>query len=219
MGYLYQFHVEGHLDQTWSAWLGTAPMRHRSDGTTTFIHAIADRAALCGVLLRLCNTGVGLIAARRVTGSEWPAPVPASQKEQQVAQEIATDELAIRALVAEVEAGWNAGDGERFAAPFAEDADYVVVDGRYIKGRQIIAEGHSHIFATIYRGSHNAANVLNIRLLRPDVALAHVEWQLRFSSDGAAKHNTAVTTLVLTRSDEAWSIAAFQNTLVQRRGG
>ena len=52
------------------------------------------------------------------------------------------DTDALRGIVAQLEAGWNAGDGDAFAAPFAEDVDYVVVDGQHIQGRPIIAAAH-----------------------------------------------------------------------------
>ena len=84
-----------------------------------------------------------------------------------------TDEIAIHNVVAAVEAGWNAGDGSRFAAPFAEDADYVIVDGRYAKGRQLIAQGHQQLFDTIYRDSHNVATVQRIRFIGDDLGIAH----------------------------------------------
>lgn len=45
--------------------------------------------------------------------------------------EMTTDEKTIRNLIQDVENGWNNGDGDAFAAPFAEDADYVVVNGRW----------------------------------------------------------------------------------------
>ena len=94
------------------------------------------------------------------------------------------DEAAIRALVGQLEAGWNAGDGDAFAAPFAADADYVVVDGAYIRGRPVIAAGHRHLLSTVYRGSENRGTVEAIRFLHPDVAVARVRWRLRFD-DGA----------------------------------
>jgi uncharacterized protein (TIGR02246 family) len=124
----------------------------------------------------------------------------------------AEDEVAIRAAIKAVEAGWNAGDGEAFAAPFADDADYVVVDGRYVKGREVIAQGHRRIFATIYKGSHNSATIRSIRLLRDDVAVAHVEWNLKFGQDETLREGRAVNTMILTRDDGAWRIAAFHNT-------
>ena len=57
------------------------------------------------------------------------------------AKEAAQDEAAIRAAIKSVEDAWNAHDGKAFAAPFAADADYVVVNGTFIKGRAAIEQG------------------------------------------------------------------------------
>ena len=54
--------------------------------------------------------------------------------------------------------------------------------------------------------------IKSVRFLREDVALAHVQWHLIFQQG----ENTAINTLVLTKEDGSWRIAAFQNTpLVQ----
>ena len=45
------------------------------------------------------------------------------------------DERAIAALVGEVEQAWNTHDMSRFAACFAEDADFVNVRGWWWRGR------------------------------------------------------------------------------------
>jgi uncharacterized protein (TIGR02246 family) len=89
------------------------------------------------------------------------------------------DEAAIKALVKQMQDGWNAHDGKAFSAPFAADADYVVVNGMYIKGREAIEKGHTGIFTTIYKESHNEATVKSIRFIRPDVAVVHVEWLMQ----------------------------------------
>ena len=125
------------------------------------------------------------------------------------------DEAAIRAIVERVEAGWNAGSGAGFAVPFAEDADYVIINGHRIKGRQAIAESHQRIFDTIYKGSRNELTVDRVRFLRPDVAVAHVRSHLRFTRDGKPAEGDAISTWVLTKGAEGWSIAAFQNTGVR----
>lgn len=122
------------------------------------------------------------------------------------------DEVAIRAMIKAVEAGWNAGDGDAFAAPFAANADYVIVDGRHIKGRDAIAHGHRQIFATIYKGSHNSATIRTIQLLRDDVAVAHIEWHLKFGQADAPREGRAVNTMCLTKDENTWQIVAFQNT-------
>lgn len=125
------------------------------------------------------------------------------------------DEEAVRAVVRQLQDGWNAHDGAAFAAPFAADADYVVVNGTYIKGRDAIEKGHVGIFTTIYKESRNVATVKGVRFLRPDVAVAHVEWNLEFKAGGETRKARAINTLVLTRDGGRWSIAAFHNTPVQ----
>jgi uncharacterized protein (TIGR02246 family) len=201
----YQFHVEGHLDATWSVWLGDVPIQHQHDGTTLFTQAVPDQSALYGVLFKLSNTGVSLIALQRIPLQEEPT----------MAYDRTAEELAIRECISIVEAGWNAGDGSKFAAPFAENADYVIVDGRYINGRQTIAQGHQQIFDTIYRDTHNVATVQRIRFLGDDVAVAHVAWQLTFRQDAAV--HKSMNTMVLAKANGAWSITAFQNTPVVSR--
>lgn len=120
------------------------------------------------------------------------------------------DEAAIRALVQSVQDAWNTGSGEGFAAPFAEDADYVIVDGRYIQGRAVIAAGHQHLFEGVYQGSHNTFTVESIRFLRPDVALARVLAHLQAGiGEGEARN-----TWVLTKEGGTWQVAAFHNTPV-----
>ena len=120
------------------------------------------------------------------------------------------DEAAIRHIVQSVEDGWNAGSGEAFAAPFAEDADYIIVDGMHVTGRTVIAAGHQQIFDSVYRGSHNTLTVESIRFLRPDVALARVLAHLQFGhGTGAAR-----STWVLTKEGDTWQVASFQNTPV-----
>jgi len=126
------------------------------------------------------------------------------------------DEAAIRQIVQQIQDGWNAHDGKAFAAPFAADADYVVVNGMKIKGREAIEKGHIGIFTTIYKESHNVATVKGIRFLRPDVAVAHIEWNLEVSPGG--HKGRAMNTMVLTKDGGKWSIAAFHNTPIQNEG-
>jgi len=121
----------------------------------------------------------------------------------------AQDEAAIRKIVTSLQDGWNKGDGKAFAAPFAADADYVVVNGMRIKGRDEIAAGHQRIFDTVYKNSHNTATVQSIRFLRDDVAVVHVEWHLKID---AAREGKAMCSMIMTKEKGQWSIVAFHNT-------
>ena len=124
------------------------------------------------------------------------------------------DDAAIREGVRQMESGWNAKSGASFAKPFAEDADYVVINGMQIKGREAIAQGHQHIFDNVYRESVLSMSVKQVRMLRADVAVVHVSARLKPSRAADAREGEAVITLVMTKEGGAWKIAAFQNTSV-----
>jgi uncharacterized protein (TIGR02246 family) len=128
----------------------------------------------------------------------------------------AADEAALRENVKQMETGWNTKSGALFAKPFAEDADYVVINGMYIKGRATIASAHQRIFDTIYKDTTISLTVKQVRFLRPDVAVVHVAGHRA----GPTKELTqdAMLTLVMTKEKQGWVIAAFQNTGVAARG-
>lgn len=125
------------------------------------------------------------------------------------------DEAAMRESVKQLETGWNTKSGALFAKPFAEDADYVVINGMYIKGRTIIETQHQRIFDTIYKDTTLSLTVKQIRFLRPDVAVVHVSGQR--VGPGKDHNQEAIITLVMTKQNDAWLIAAFQNTAVVPR--
>ncbi|HEX6284147.1 MAG TPA: SgcJ/EcaC family oxidoreductase [Pyrinomonadaceae bacterium] len=127
----------------------------------------------------------------------------------------AADEAALRDIVKTLETGWNTKSGATFAKPFAEDADYVVINGMYFKGRAAIESAHQRIFDTIYKDTNVNLTVKQVRFLRSDVAVVHVTGH----RDGPAKElvHDAILTLVTTKEKEGWTIAAFQNTAIAAR--
>ncbi|HET8782762.1 MAG TPA: SgcJ/EcaC family oxidoreductase, partial [Pyrinomonadaceae bacterium] len=77
----------------------------------------------------------------------------------------AADEAAIRDNVKQMESGWNSKNGALFAKPFAEDADYVIINGNQIKGRAEIEQSHQRIFDTIFKDTTLTLNVKQVRFL------------------------------------------------------
>ena len=104
-------------------------------------------------------------------------------------------------------------DAPAFARHFAEDADFVNIRGEHHRGRTAIAAGHQAIFRTVYAGSTCHFTLEAVRLLRPEVALAHVRSTLDVPAGPLKGHHTARFSLVLTKQGEGWEIAAFHNTL------
>jgi uncharacterized protein (TIGR02246 family) len=138
--------------------------------------------------------------------------VSVSAQQHSVSGSRAEDESAIQKIIGRLQDGWNKGDGKAFAAPFAEDADYVIVNGMRIKGRDVIATGHQNIFDTIYKNSHNEGTIQSIRFIRADVAIVHVEWHLKFGAGGNVREGKAMNSMVMTKEKGEWGITAFHNT-------
>lgn len=127
----------------------------------------------------------------------------------------AADEAAIRENVRQMESGWNAKSGAHYAQPFAADADYVVINGTYVKGREAIAQTHQGIFDTVFKESTLSLSVKQVRMLRPDVAVVHVTASNRYKRGAETHTGEAILTLVMTKESGGWKIAAFQNTEVK----
>jgi uncharacterized protein (TIGR02246 family) len=123
------------------------------------------------------------------------------------------DEAAVRALYQQLMDGWNQGSGDAFAAVFTEDGDLIGFDGTHFKGRQEIAPFHQQLFDKWLKGSRLVGQVKDVRFLSPDVALMHAVGGtvLRGKSEPVPERDS-IQTLVATRQDGEWRLAAFQNT-------
>jgi uncharacterized protein (TIGR02246 family) len=118
-------------------------------------------------------------------------------------------------LARRLEDAWNAWDGAAFAAPFADDADFVNVLGMHARGRDAIAAGHDGIFRGIYAESRVRYTVEAARLLAPGVALARLHASLTVPAGPMEGTHDGRITLVLMHDGGEWRIAAFQNTFIR----
>jgi len=127
-----------------------------------------------------------------------------------------TDETAVRALYQELMDGWNRGSGDAFAAAFTEDGDLVAFDGTHFEGREEIAPFHQQLFDKWLKGTRLVGEVKNVRFLSPDVAVMHAVGStvMRGKSEPSPERDS-IQTLVATRQDGEWRLAAFQNTRVR----
>jgi hypothetical protein len=67
---LYRVHVRGHLDDGWSDWLDGFAVERHDDGTTVLVGPVVDQAALHGLLARIRDLGLPLLAVNREDGSD-----------------------------------------------------------------------------------------------------------------------------------------------------
>jgi hypothetical protein len=65
----YELRVGRHLDDRWAEWFGELTMTREPDGTTTLRGRVADQAALHGILIKIRDLGVVLLAVRAIDAS------------------------------------------------------------------------------------------------------------------------------------------------------
>jgi len=71
----YEIRVQGQLDQHWSAWFNGLAISYDADGNTILRRPLADEAALHGVLSKVRDLALPLLAVNRVAES---GPHPSS---------------------------------------------------------------------------------------------------------------------------------------------
>ena len=65
VGESYEIRVKGHLDVRWADWFDGLTLTQESDGTTVLRGSVVDQAALHGVLGKVRDLGLPLIAVNR----------------------------------------------------------------------------------------------------------------------------------------------------------
>lgn len=121
----------------------------------------------------------------------------------------------VRETAAAFVSAWNSHDMERLASLFAKDAQFVNVVGTWWKDRAQIEQAHVASHKTMFKDSKLSGSVTSIKYLRPDVAVAHMPWQLTGARTPTGKPvplRKGILMFVLTREQQGWTIQAAQNT-------
>ena len=110
---------------------------------------------------------------------------------------------------------WNEHDMNAFANLFAEDADYVNIEGTRWRGRSAIKDAHTFVHSTIFKHSHLTVDDTTFKQLSPDVIVARSTWRLEGQTTMKGEpvpSRTGIVTNVMVRSGPKWMIAVTQNT-------
>ena len=67
---VYQITVKGHLDSQWSAWFDNMLIANEANGEAVLCGPLADQSALYGVLAKVRNLGLPLLAVTTVAADE-----------------------------------------------------------------------------------------------------------------------------------------------------
>jgi hypothetical protein len=66
-----QIRVKTHLDLDWSAWFDQLAITNDADGCTTIAGVLADQAALYGLIGKVRNLGLTLVAVQRIIAEHF----------------------------------------------------------------------------------------------------------------------------------------------------
>lgn len=62
----YEILVQEHLDQRWAEWFDSLTLMHQSDGSTILVGTLADQTALHGVLHKIRDLALTIIAIQLI---------------------------------------------------------------------------------------------------------------------------------------------------------
>lgn len=129
-----------------------------------------------------------------------------------IAQEPTSDEEVIRAMGDKWAQAWNSGEVANIGELYTPDADWVGTDGRTAKGREAIVESYVDIASTTLKGSQLSIGWLNIRFVKPDLAVGESTWELTNlpEAEGQQPPAKGTATVVVVKQAEQWWIAAHR---------
>ena len=130
------------------------------------------------------------------------------------------EEEAIKKVIAGTTEAFNKHDAKAFARFYTPDAELVTVRGERMKGAAEIERGLATIFATRATAATLKMLDVSIRLIRPDVAVAHVTNEMSgvINAEGEKQPpHRELSIRVLVKDNETWRVTAFHNTLISSR--
>jgi len=136
--------------------------------------------------------------------------------QQQTTHDHVKDRAAIEQTVERFLDAWNTHDPHAFAMTFTEDADFTNVAGMHARGRANVEKFHAPVFATIFKDSHQTAQIRSIRFLTPELAAVDVDWQMTgatFQDGNPQPSRKGLLNWVMAKqADRSWLIEVMHNT-------
>lgn len=131
-----------------------------------------------------------------------------------LSREPAADEAAIREVIRRYVDAREASDPEAIKPLFTPDADQLVSDGTWRKGRDELVRGM--LESSKRNPAKRTIAVESVRLIAPDVALADGRYTQKARDGGKDRELWAA--FALRREADGWRIAAIRNMLPAQGG-
>jgi len=107
---------------------------------------------------------------------------------------------------------------ETLASLVTEDVDFITVCGTWLKSRKEFEEHHAKLHKTQFKESVWTTKNTEVKFIKRDVAIAHVEWGMKDDKDpdGTPRQpRQGIFTWVLEKRIATWVLIASQNTNIR----
>lgn len=124
------------------------------------------------------------------------------------------DEKEIKELQDRQATAWNEHDATAYANLFTADGEVVNVVGWWWKDRKEIETKLKAAFAFVFKESKLTITDVSIRIIKPDIAIAHVQWTMTGAKTppNIPEPKQGTQLQVLKKQEGRWLIFSFQNT-------
>ena len=92
---------------------------------------------------------------------------------------VSGDEVAIRNIISEEVAAWNAGDATAYSRHFAPAGAFTNIYGMVCNGHDAFEKRHAETFRTFFRGSNRREKIRQIHFVTRNVAVVDVDTEVR----------------------------------------
>lgn len=119
-------------------------------------------------------------------------------------------ESELRALVAELDARWNARDADSMSRLFTGDVDFRIYGARHHRSREELRQHYAQSFLRVPPDVRHATTLTTVRLLGPGLALVDGEVVVGKPGAPAAETRRYSYTAVALQQNRAWLFDAFR---------
>ncbi len=123
------------------------------------------------------------------------------------------DEGAIRSVFNRFAEDWNTPGFPGLESLLTSDADFVVVTGKWLKGKSEVIAYHRELLKSFYLGSRLTVEDINIRFVDGGHAVVHIASAVDYTQKGENVHRPSLATATLLKSPDGWKIDTFHNTI------
>jgi uncharacterized protein (TIGR02246 family) len=128
----------------------------------------------------------------------------------------AEDVQAIKKIILQMTDGMNKNDAKEIADVYTPDGDLITILGQWLRGRPEIERVMGAVFQGSLRKIDTKTLDLEIRFIRPDVALAYVTNEITGATDPKGQPyppQRELSIRVFVKDSGVWQVAAFHNTI------